>query len=117
MQPKITMTLILGLVIALDICAQTLTDEDIRGQFIKDWERAKAYTIDYLNTMPADKYSFKAVDSLRSFAMQMLHLSAGNVFLMSNATGSKPLPWLMSEPEHRTSAQKKDSVMYYVTAS
>jgi uncharacterized damage-inducible protein DinB len=97
--------------------SQNLSSEDIKGQMVKDWERAKAYTIDYLNTMPAGKYSFKAVDSLRSFAMQMLHLSAGNVFLMSNATGSEPLPWLMSNPEHRASAQKKDSVMYYVTTS
>ena len=32
--------------------AQTL--EDIKMQMVKDWERAKAYTIDYLNTMPAD---------------------------------------------------------------
>jgi uncharacterized damage-inducible protein DinB len=97
--------------------AQAPTAEDIRSQMLKDWTRAKAYTVDYLNTMPADKYSFKAVDSIRSFAQQMLHLASGNVFLMSNATGQQPLPWLMSDPEHRESAQKKDSVMYYVTAS
>jgi len=97
--------------------SQGLSSADIKAQMIKDWERAKAYTVDYLNTMPADKYSFKAVDSLRSFAMQMLHLAAGNVFLMSNATGGQPLPWLMSDIEHRPSAQKKDSVVYYVTAS
>lgn len=97
--------------------AQALTTTDIKAQMGKDWERAKAYTVDYLNTMPADKYSFKAVDSIRSFAQQMLHLASGNVFLMSNATGDKPLPWLMSDPEHRPSSQTKDSVMYYVTAS
>src|ERR1700737_4329197 len=97
--------------------AQTLSSEDIRSQFIKDWERAKAYTVDYLNTMPADKYSFKAVDSIRSFAQQMLHLAQGNIFLMSNATDQKPLPFVMSDLEHSASAQQKDSVMYYVTAS
>ena len=97
--------------------AQGLTTADIKAQMIKDWERARAYTVDYLNTMPASKYSFKAVDSIRSFAQQMLHLASGNVFLMSSATGDKPLPWLMSDPEHRVSSQQKDSVMYYVTAS
>lgn len=97
--------------------AQPLNTAQIQAQMVKDWGRAKTYTIDYLNTMPANKYSFKAVDSLRSFAQQMLHLAAGNVFLMSNATGSKPLPWLMSDIEHRKSAQTKDSVMYYVKAS
>ena len=58
--------------------AQSL--EDIKIQMVKDWQRAKTYTVDYLNTMPADKYSFKAVDSIRSFAQQMLHLSHGQLF-------------------------------------
>jgi hypothetical protein len=55
--------------------AQSLSAEDIKAQMVKEWERSKAYTIDYLNTMPANKYSFKAVDSIRSFAQQMLHLA------------------------------------------
>lgn len=97
--------------------AQALSSADIKAQMLKDWERGKAYTIDYLNTMPADKYSFKAVDSLRSFAQQMLHLASGNVFLMMNATGQPPLPWLPAGIEQRPTAQNKDSVMYYVTAS
>jgi hypothetical protein len=91
--------------------------EDIRGQMLKDWQRAKAYTMDYLNTMPANKYGFKPVDSIRSFAMQMLHLASGNVFLMSNAVGSAPPAWVTSDPEHRPSSQVKDSVVYYVTSS
>src|SRR5258708_4055620 len=93
--------------------AQPLSSADIKAQMVRDWERAKAYTADYLNTMPAGKYSFKAVDSIRSFAQQMLHLASANVFLMSSATGDKPLPWIMSDPEHRPSSQTKDSVMYY----
>jgi uncharacterized damage-inducible protein DinB len=97
--------------------AQALTAEDMKTQMVQDWERAKAYTIDYLNTMPADKYSFKAVDSIRSFAQQMLHLSQGNIFLMSNATDQKPLAFIMSDMEHSATAQQKDSVMYYVAAS
>ena len=97
--------------------AQALSVEDIKAQMVKDWERAKAYTVDYLNTMPENKYSFKAVDSLRSFAQQMLHLAGGNVFIMMNATGQPPLSWLPSDIEHSATSQKKDSVMYYVTAS
>src|ERR1044071_8756459 len=95
--------------------AQSL--EDIKTQMLKDWERAKAYTVDYLNTMPADKYSFKAVDSIRSFAQQMLHLSQGNLFLMSNATDQQPPSFLQFNLEGSQTAQKKDSVMYYVTSS
>ena len=97
--------------------AQSLTSEDIKAQMVKDWERAKAYTIDYLNTMPPDKYSFKAVDSLRSFAQQMLHLSSGNIFLMLNGTDQTPPAFLKSDIEHSPTAQTKDSVMYYVNSS
>jgi len=106
-------------VFALSFCSmgQSLSSADIKDQMVKDWQRGKSYTIDYLNTMPADKYSFKAVDSIRSFAQQMLHLAAANVFLMMNATGGAPLPWLPSDIEHSPTAQKKDSVMYYITAS
>ena len=67
--------------------AQSMTMNDVQAQMVKDWERAKAYTIDYLNTMPAEKYSFKAVDSIRSFAQQMLHLAGANFFLMYSGTG------------------------------
>ena len=95
--------------------AQTL--EDIKMQMVKDWERAKIYTVDYLNTMPADKYSFKAVDSIRSFAQQMLHLAKGSCFLMSNATDETSPPFSRSDVEHSTTAQNKDSVMYYVITS
>jgi uncharacterized damage-inducible protein DinB len=96
--------------------AQSISSEEIKAQLVKDWERAKLYTVDYLNTMPADKYGFKAVDSIRSFAQQMLHLASGNVFLMSNATDEKT-PFKRGDLEKSPGAQTKDSVMYFVTAS
>ena len=98
--------------------AQALTAEDIKAQMVKEWERAKAYTVEYLNTMPADKYSYVAADSIRSFAQQMLHLAGGNIFLMMNATDYK-VPPVFGNPnlENSPGAQKKDSVMFYVTNS
>jgi uncharacterized damage-inducible protein DinB len=96
--------------------AQTLTTTDIKDQMVKDWTRAKAYTIDYLNTMPANKYSFRATDSVRSFAQQMLHLAAANVFLMAYVTTEKPPAGFSFMMEQRASAQTKDSVMYFVSA-
>jgi len=97
--------------------AQTMTDADLKAQMTADWQRAKIYTQEYMNTMPADKYGFKAVDSLRSFAQQLLHLASGNVFLMSNGTDQTPLPGLSFALENRVSAQSKDSVVYFVNAS
>jgi uncharacterized damage-inducible protein DinB len=98
------------------LSAQSLSDEVIRSQFIKDWERAKAFTIDYLNTMPADKYSFKATDSIRSFGGQMLHLAQSNVNIISFVAGE---PNIIGDRilEDSKTAQTKDSVMYYVVAS
>jgi uncharacterized damage-inducible protein DinB len=98
--------------------AQSLSSEDIRSQLVKEWERAKVFTTDYLNAMPADKYSYIAADSIRSFAQQMLHLAGGNVFLMMNATDQTP-PGAFSNRnmENSPGAQKKDSVVYYVNAS
>jgi len=98
------------------LTAQSLNGEDIRSQFIKDWERAKAYTIDYLNTMPANKYSFKATDSIRSFAQQMLHLAQSNVNIIAPLAG---LPNIFGSRilEDSKTAQTKDSVMQYVVAS
>ncbi|MBN8851176.1 MAG: hypothetical protein BGO55_10265 [Sphingobacteriales bacterium 50-39] len=110
--------LVIFLLVALPagLSAQSLTGEDIKNQFVKDWERSKAYTQEYLNTMPADKYSFKAVDSIRSFAQQMLHLASANAFLMNLATGAKP-PFDARGLEGRASAQTKDSVVYFVNTS
>jgi uncharacterized damage-inducible protein DinB len=90
--------------------------ENIKAQSIKDWERAKAYTKEYLDAMPADKYGFKAQDSVRSFAQQMLHLASANVNLSSNGTGKDRL-WQGRSLERSPGAQSKDSVTYFVNAS
>lgn len=90
----------------------TIPADSIKAMLVQDWERAKAYTQEYLKAMPAAKYSFKATDSVRSFAQQMLHITEANMFLISTATGAK----LPGAPglEQRASAQTADSVMYYV---
>ena len=57
---------------------------------IADWARAKEYTKEYLDTMPEDGTNFKpnAQDKdMRTFAEQMLHLSANLFMLGSTATG------------------------------
>ena len=112
--------------------AQAITGDQVKAQFIKDWQRSKAYTLDNLNTMPADKYSFRPVDSIRSFAQQMLHLAWDNVFLNMVATGKKidwvpgqkynwhdgeKIDWPDGYLEISATAQGKDSVIYYVSKS
>lgn len=62
--------------------AQSSIDETI-----KEWERAKAYTKEYLDAMPADKYTLKPTPEMRSFAQQMLHFTDANYGFISAATG------------------------------
>ncbi len=109
---KFLLFLLCALILTSKSYAQPLSSEEIRELIIKDWERGKAFTVDYLNAMPADKYSFRPVDSIRNFAQQMLHLALSNVFLMSNATDKQPLSYLQSDFEHSPTAQKKAIVFF-----
>jgi uncharacterized damage-inducible protein DinB len=66
--------------------------------------------------MPANKYSFKATDSIRSFAQQMLHLAQSNVNIIAPLAGMSNI-FADRILEDSKTAQTKDSVVYYVVAS
>lgn len=89
--------------------------DSIKSMLITDWERAKAYTADYMKAMPADKYSFRAEDSVRTFAQQLLHIAQANKFFLALATGAKP-DFTAPDLEKSASAQSADSVMFYVNS-
>jgi len=91
-------------------------NDSLKAQLLQDWERAKAYTKAYLDAMPADKYSFRAVDSIRSFSELMLHLAQGNVNLSSNGLGKDRI-FAGRNLEKSPTAQGKDSVIYLVLQS
>lgn len=74
---------------------------------VRDWERGKSYTQEYMQSMPANKYSFKATDSVRSFAQQLLHLAQANMFLVSTATGEK-MSYRGPDLEKSATAQSAD---------
>jgi len=77
-------------------------------QMVAEWQRAKAYTKQYLDAMPEDGYAFKPTPEIRSFAQQMLHLADGSYLLVSIGLG-KPNP-LGKESAEKTVAQTKDAV-------
>ena len=97
--------------------AQSNLGETVRAQLVKDWKLTKALTNDYLNTMPADKYGFKAHDSIRSFAQQMLHIAQVTAAMISHGTGEPRIFARGTNFEQRPNAQTKDSVLFYVNAS
>ncbi|WP_231464363.1 DinB family protein [Pedobacter sp. Leaf132] len=72
---------------------------------VKDWERAKAYTKEYLDAMPEASYSLKPTPQMRSFAEQFLHLADANYAFASTATGEKS-PVAMGALEKGTDKSK-----------
>lgn len=57
------------------------------SQMVADWQRAKAYTKEYLDAMPADGVAYKPNADVRTFAEQMLHISMANFAFAAEATG------------------------------
>ena len=100
------------------ICLTTRAqfNETVKAQLVKEWQRAKAYTLEYLDAMPKDRYAFRAQDSIRSFAQQMLHLAQDIIIMVSVGTGKQRI-WDGQILEQRSSAQAADSVKYFVTTS
>lgn len=56
-------------------------------EMVAEWQRAKVYTKEYLDAMPADGFTFKPTPEIRSFAQQMLHLADANYYFASTASG------------------------------
>jgi uncharacterized damage-inducible protein DinB len=81
-------------------------------QMVKEWERAKAYTKEYLDLMPDDKYSLKPTPEMRSFAGQMMHLTDANYLFASVAAGTQS-PKGMGEME-KSADQSKQNVIKQV---
>lgn len=91
-------TLLLTLLVS--ICQAQSVEE-----IVKEWERAKAYTKDYLDAMPESGYSLKPTPDMRSFAEQMLHLTDANYGFASVASGEKS-PVGFGESEKTTDKSK-----------
>lgn len=87
-----------------------------KAQLVRDWERAKAYTIEYLDAMPNSKYNFRPNDSVRTFAQQMLHLAYDIIIMVSYGTGKERI-WQGQNIESRITSQSADSVRYFVITS
>lgn len=107
--------LVLSSISFISISQNSIPGDSIKAMLVQDWERAKAYTQEYMKAMPSEKFSFKATDSVRTFALQLLHLAQANMFLVSTATGEKLSP--RPDLEKSSTAQSADSVMYYVNSS
>jgi uncharacterized damage-inducible protein DinB len=56
---------------------------------IADWQRAKAYTLEYLSAADEELIAFKPTADMRTFGEQMLHIAESNYGFASAASGKK----------------------------
>lgn len=65
---------------------------------VGDWERARAYTLEYLNASTDEVIAFKPTPEMRSFGQQMLHIAEANYGFGAMASG-KASPFTFGELE------------------
>lgn len=105
----------LAVVLCLLIGSQLAKAQVKVADLVKEWERSKAYTKEYLDAMPESGYALKPTPEMRSFAEQVLHLSDANYGFASAATGAKS-PFGQGELE-KTSDKSKANVTKLVLGS
>ena len=98
---------LLFMLLALTFASSSVFAQFTHEQQVAEWQRAKAYTKEYLDAMPADGYGFKPTPEIRSFAQQMLHLADANYFFVATANG-KPSP--MKASAEKTVEPTKEAV-------
>jgi uncharacterized damage-inducible protein DinB len=91
----------------LVIFAQFANAQASVADMVKEWERAKAYTKEYLDAMPDSGYALKPTPEMRSFAEQMLHLTDANYGFAAAVTGEKS-PVGFGEAEKTTDKSKEN---------
>jgi uncharacterized damage-inducible protein DinB len=93
--------------LAITIASSSVYAQFTQSQMVAEWQRAKVYTQEYLDAMPADGYGFKPTPEIRSFAQQMLHLADANYFFIATASGkASPIGQVSAE---KTIAQTKEA--------
>jgi uncharacterized damage-inducible protein DinB len=63
---------------------------DFSSDFGPDWELQKAYTLEVAEAMPAEKYTFKPTEEMRTFGELMAHIGSSNYSFSANARGAEP---------------------------
>ena len=93
--------------------SNTYSADDLKQMGV-DWQRAKAYTQEYLNASTDEIVKFKPTVEMRTFGQQMLHIAEANYNMASMATGkASPVAWgsLEKSDKYATKAELTKVVM------
>ena len=81
---------------------------DKKTVMIASWERAKAYTKEYLDAATEEVYSFKPTPEMRSFGEQMHHLAVDNYKITNAAVVGITSPVKFRDLEKETLTTKAE---------
>ena len=81
-------SLSVGLLLLL--CSCRPNGDERKNSIIAKWERARAYTKEYLDAAPESLFGFKPTPEMRTFGRQMLHLANGSYGLVDAAGEKSP---------------------------
>jgi len=85
----LALTLVVFASANLMVTSDSAFEASVKDGYVADWERAKAYSLEYIDAMPEDGVNYKPNDEVRTFAEQFLHMAQGNIGLVGNATGAE----------------------------
>jgi uncharacterized damage-inducible protein DinB len=91
--------------------ARADADVKVMEVFLNRWDKAKAFTLQVAEAMPAEGYAFNPKSELREYGKLMQHIAANNAFYISRFKGG--LPDSMKPPEQ----SDKGTTLKYMTAS
>lgn len=98
--------LLLGIATQLSVQAQESEYEFLRGTLTA----AKDFTVEVFNAMPADDYSFKPTEEVRTFAAQAYHIAYSLEWFHNQLKGS-PIQWAPGDED----SMNKEELVAYVT--
>ncbi len=96
---------------AVAVAREARADATAMEVFLNRWDKAKAFTLQVADAMPADGYAFNPKSELREYGKLMQHIAANNAFYVSRFKGG--LPDSMKPPEQ----SDKETTLKYMTAS
>lgn len=80
------------------------------GLIVADWQRAKAYTLEYLSAADEELIAFKPTEDMRTFGQQMLHISESNYSFGAAASG-KTSPVIAGQLEQAAADYKSKEAL------
>ena len=81
--------------------------------FTARWDKAKVFTLQVADAMPADGYDFKPRPEMRSYGQLLQHLATNNAFYISRFKAGE-LPDALQQPPQKTD---KETTKQYLAAS